>query len=139
MLNSAGHDPSQRPAAADIRKDSNEPDGSRSEEVSDDARMNGVLAQILSVAESGGSAGIDSTCRAELLAVARKFASHDFCLEPVLLELVQVLTGRIRGISEVRRTAMERSVTATLYEDQTSMSRLQRLWTHLTELVTHAE
>ncbi len=78
-------------------------------------------------------------CRAELLAVAAKYSAQEFCQEPVLLELVQVLTRRISGLSPARRTALEKSVATSLYEDQSSLVRLQQLWTQLTRLAAHAE
>ena len=98
-----------------------------------------ILHQILSASERGDAAGTENPCRAELLAVATKYSAQEFCQEPVLLELVQVLTRRIVGLSPARRMALEKSVATSLYEDQSSLVRLQQLWTQLTRLAAHAE
>ncbi len=102
-------------------------------------RVGDILQQILSASDRSDAAGTPDPCRAELLAVAAKYSAQEFCQEPVLLELVQVLTRRISGLSPARRTALEKSVATSLYEDQSSLVRLQQLWTQLTRLAAHAE
>ncbi len=102
-------------------------------------RVGDILQQILSASGHGDAAGTNNPCRTELLAVASRYSAQEFCQEPVLLELVQVLTRRISGLSAARRTALEKSVTTSLYEDQSSLVRLQQLWTQLTRLASHAE
>lgn len=102
-------------------------------------RVGNILQQILSASDRSDAAGMHDPCRAELLAVAAKYSAQEFCQEPVLLELVQVLTRRISGLSPARRTALEKSVATSLYEDQSSLVRLQQLWTQLTRLAAHAE
>jgi hypothetical protein len=72
------------------------------------------------------------------MAVAGKYSFSEFCQEPVLRELVQVITRKLRGLSESRLESLERSVTSSLYEDQAALSRLQLLWAHLTGRNPHA-
>ncbi len=98
-----------------------------------------ILQQILSASERSEAGRTNDPCRMELMAVAAKYSSQEFCLEPVLLELVQVLTRRIKGLSPDRRMSLEKSVARSLFEDQSSLVRLQGLWTHLTRPASHAE
>ena len=76
---------------------------------------------------------------AKLLSVALKYRSMDFCVDPVLLELVYVLLVQFQGVSEARRTKLEHTVASSLAEDQVSLERLQHLWCHMKGLVSNAE
>ena len=95
-----------------------------------------ILEQILSGSGVNINAASDP-CQADLLAVAAKYPSLDFCADPILLELIQAVTCRIKGVSENRRIAMERSVAASLLDDQVSHARLQHLWEQLKRLVSN--
>jgi hypothetical protein len=99
-------------------------------------RLTAILEQILSASEENRNA-VSDPCKAELLAVAAKYPSHDFCSDPILLELIQAITRRMKGLSENRLMAMERSVAASLLDDQESHRRLQHLWEQLKRLVSH--
>ena len=132
----ASSDRESTPSQTTIQQ-TNPPSESAAEQSPD--RVGDILQQILSASERGDAAGTEDPCRGELLAVAAKYSAQEFCQEPVLLELVQVLTGRIRGLSPARRAALEKSVATSLYEDQSSLGRLQLLWTQLTRLAAHAE
>jgi hypothetical protein len=96
------------------------------------AAVASLLQQILEAAESPETDDSADPVRAELIAVARRYSQQDFCQEPVLRELVRVITRRLQGLSSARREALEKSVTSTLFEDQSAHVRLRRLWAHLT-------
>ncbi len=89
-----------------------------------------ILEQILSTAEEHPSAKADS-CQKELLAIASRYSSLGFCTDPVLMELIQVVTRRINGLSASRLLAMERAVATSLIDDQVSHARLQNFWEQL--------
>lgn len=95
-----------------------------------------ILEQILSASEDG-SAAQSNDSQTELAAVACRYSSLDFCVDPVLIELIQVVTRRMKGLSDKRLHAMERAVAASLSDDQVSHGRLQKLWEHLKKAVSN--
>jgi hypothetical protein len=101
-------------------------------------RLAVILEQILSASEENVHASPDP-CSADLLAVAAKYSSLDFCADPVLLELIRAVTRRMKGLSERRLIAMEHSIAASLSEDQISHGRLQHLWEQLKGLASHGQ
>ncbi len=89
-----------------------------------------ILEQILSTSEDHPNSNVDP-CQKELLAIASRYASLEFCIDPVLKELIHVTTRRIKGLAENRLLEMERAVAASLIEDQVSHARLQNFWEQL--------
>ncbi len=100
----------------------------------------GILDQILHVAGSEHQhSAVDERYRRELLQVAARLHDYDFCLDPVLLSMVRVITGRLKNLSESQYLAVQRSVANSLYDDIASRERLERLWQHLVRLASDAE
>lgn len=100
----------------------------------------GILEQILHVAGSEHQhSTVDERYRRELLQVAASLHDHDFCLDPVLLSMVRVITGRLKNLSDSQYLAIQRSVANSLYDDISSRERLERLWQHLVRLASDAE
>lgn len=97
-----------------------------------------ILEQILLASEDGHTAQ-SNVGLAELIAVAAKYPTMDFCVDPVLLELIQAVTRRMKGVSDKRLFVMERAVAASLSEDQVSLGRLQKLWEHLKRAVSNGQ
>lgn len=97
-----------------------------------------ILEKMLSASHDGVSIETDPN-HTELVRVALKYSSMDFCVEPVLLELVRVLTAQFEEISQAQRTALERRIALSFADDQVSMQRLQLLWDHLKGLVSNAK
>ena len=97
-----------------------------------------ILEQILSASEDRTMAEPDP-CQAELLAVAARYSTLEFCVDPVLMELIQVVTRRMKGLSENRLLAMERAVVASLADDHVSFGRLQQMWEQLRGLVSNGQ
>ena len=89
-----------------------------------------ILEQILSTSEDPLNFDVDP-CQKELLAIASKYSSLEFCIDPVLNALIHVTTRRIKGLAENRLLAMERAVAASLVEDQVSHARLLNFWEQL--------
>jgi hypothetical protein len=89
-----------------------------------------ILEQILSTSEEHPDSHVDP-CQKELLAIASRYSSLEFCIDPVLKELIHVTTRRIKGLAENRQLAMERAVAASLIEDQVSHARLLNFWEQL--------
>ena len=120
-----------------------ESSGQRPDERSDTEESGGpagILEQILHVAGSEHQkSAVDDRYRRELLQVAADLHQHDFCLEPVLLSMVRVITGRLKNFSESQYQAIQRSVANSLYDDISSRERLERLWQHLVRLASDAE
>jgi len=98
--------------------------------------LTAILEQILSASEDGSTAQSNDGL-AELIAVASRYPTMDFCVDPVLLEMIQVVSRRMKGVSENRLLAMERAVAASLSDDQVSFGRLQKLWEHLKRAVSN--
>ena len=97
-----------------------------------------ILDGILHASGDGESVNADPNY-AKLLSVALKYRSMDFCVDPILLELVRVLLVQFQGITEARRLRLEHTVASSLAEDQVSLERLQHLWCHMKGLVSNAE
>ncbi len=95
-----------------------------------------ILEQILLASEDSSTAQSNES-QAELAAVAARYSTVDFCVDPVLLELIRVVTRRMKGFSDHRLLAMERAVAASLSDDQVSLGRLQKLWDHLKRAVSN--
>lgn len=89
-----------------------------------------ILEQILATAEDPANAKADP-CHEELLAIASRNSSLGFCTDPVLIELIQAVTRRIKGLSASRLLAMERAVAGSLVDDPVSHARLQNFWEQL--------
>ncbi len=130
--------------------DSNESFGAdgrqeRPESVKSDIRelgLDGILEQILSAAENDPQALRDPSgdkFREELLAIARNLKEYEFCFDPVLLAMVNVVAGQMTVLPVVQRQAMQKSVAASIYEDISARERLERLWGHLVRLASNAE
>lgn len=96
-----------------------------------------ILEQILAAPQGVKSVDLDSS-HADLLRVAEKYSTMEFCVDPVLLELVRVLTRKIAGVSEARLARLEHTVSKSLADDQVSLQRLQHLWGQLKGLVSNA-
>ncbi len=128
---SSGSSPEHKPVERVLHSEDAPVDGGQFQD-----RLSVILEQILS-ASAGGATATSDPSRADLLAVAAKYPSLDFCTDPVLMELIQAITRRIKGLSENRLIAMERSVAASLLEDQVSHGRLQHFWEELKRLVSH--
>lgn len=99
-------------------------------------RLTVILEQILSATEDTSNADPDR-CQVELLAVAAKYSALEFCVDPVLVELIQVLTRRMTGFSDNRLLAMERAMAASLADDHVSFGRLQQMWEQLRGLAAN--
>lgn len=95
-----------------------------------------ILEQILSASEDGSATPLNDG-QSELAAVACRYSTLDFCVDPVLIELIQVVTRRMKGLSDRRLHAMERAIAASLSDDQVSLGRLQKLWDHLKRAVSN--
>lgn len=89
-----------------------------------------ILDQILSTSDDQSNPVVDP-CQKDLLAVAARYSTLAFCVDPVLLELIRVVTRQIKGLPVSRMQAMERAVAASLVDDQVSHGRLQNLWEQL--------
>ena len=88
-----------------------------------------ILEQILSTSENSDATA--DPCQSALLAIAARHSSLDFCADPVLIDLIHVITQQIKGLSDRRRMAMERAVATSLVDDQVSHGRLQNFWEQL--------
>ena len=97
-----------------------------------------ILDGILHASGDGETVHADPNY-AKLLSVALKYQSMDFCVDPILLELVRVLLVQFQGVSEARRVRLEQTVASSLAEDQVSLERLQYLWCHMKGFVPHAK
>ena len=89
-----------------------------------------ILEQILSQPHEHPETQVDP-CQNDLLEVASRHSTLDFCVDPVLLELIRVVTRRIKGLSISRMQAMEHAVAASLIDDQISHGRLLNFWERL--------
>jgi hypothetical protein len=125
------------PTPAELPFNSTEP-AAESAAVSRDLHggLAAILEQILMASEDGSTLPSNDSL-AELIAVASRYPTTDFCVDPVLLELIQAVTRRMKGVSENRLPAMERAVAASLSDDQVSLGRLQTLWEHLKRAVSN--
>jgi len=89
-----------------------------------------ILEQILSQPHEHLDTHAD-LCQNDLLEVASRHSTLDFCVDPVLLELIRVVTRRIKGLSLSRMQAMEQAVATSLIDDQVSHGRLLNFWERL--------
>lgn len=97
-----------------------------------------VLEQILNASEQTEHSPADPVW-SQLVQVAAKHANMEFCLDPVLTELTEVITRQFHGITDSQREVMTRAVATTLAGDQNSLVRLQHLWDEIQKVVAHAE
>ncbi|MEQ9412072.1 MAG: hypothetical protein RIK87_30455 [Fuerstiella sp.] len=93
-----------------------------------------VLQQIIQATAGEASLSDDSRhLRDELRRVAARLQGATFGLDPVVIALVEPITGRFRRLTESQRTAITRAVARTLYDDANSRRVLERLWQSLSE------
>lgn len=91
--------------------------------------LGNVLEQIISATgtNSEGSAA-DTSLRRQLQAVGTRYAGQELTLDPVLLALVDAVTGRFRLLTAEQKSTMNKAVARTLFEDAAARARLERLW-----------
>ena len=104
------------------------------EKTADGGLLEQVLQETLFGSGEGGS--LDEPLMASLVEVARRHQGQPLSLDPVLVDLVQAIV-RINlshlAARDADWQAMSRQIAATLWEDQPSQGRLERLWTRLSE------
>lgn len=100
----------------------------------------GLLEQILSASsDEGGVESIPEPLMRQLKQVAGELAEEVFSLDPVMIRLVSVFTGRVRGLSGESLDRLARSVAGSLYDDINSRERVEKMWDALKRLASHEE
>jgi hypothetical protein len=97
----------------------------------DDALLETVLQQTLTVLNPEES--VDSSTKAALLAVARRYPAHSLLLSPIVVELVDAALPRpfVVGTPHELRDRLTSQIAQTLMDDPVARPRLESLWTHL--------
>ena len=88
-----------------------------------------VLERVISATKADSKRSeCDVALRRKLIAVATQFSGQELVLDPILVSLVDAVTGVIRPLTADQRSVMCRAVARTLYDDSESRARLERLW-----------
>ena len=77
-----------------------------------------------------GTPGMDRTALS-LIQLGRNLENYDFCFEPVLVSMVEVILTGIGGLCDAEMGKLRASVASSLYDNTQSRERLQRLWEQL--------
>lgn len=92
----------------------------------------GLLEEVLDRTETEATTEVDSESLEALLRVARRYAGRELCVDPVLIELVDViLTRQFHQCSPAESCAIAERIAQTLFDDPESHARLTRFWSRL--------